>query len=505
MIRIIIIDDEILARIGIQTFLENKQNIAVQGTFSSSLDALVYLREQGPVDIVITDIEMPDMDGLILIKAVREENLSTGIIIVSCHDNFSYAREALELGADSYILKQEVTEEKLYSIIEKINAEKIIPRLAEKSGEVKTKWANEKGTQCFSYAVGVLSIHSAESMEASLLSGNVDRTMLIHLLENIVEKEGMGTFFSPYNKEMFILFQFPKQMEEAEKMELLRKNCSDLRQNVRLFINERLMIGCSRFFEELKEIRAYYQEGLELLSLDFYERESCFFMADRQQTERKISLALNVDSFLEPGWLEEFSRELNLFFDFYGSRRTDVESVKSDLFHQINQFIYALAQKYSLAGQMILEFAVRMEGIMNAAGRSLLEHRLKADMAELSEELLKRLADDTMETVLQYIEAHICEQVPLTEAAAQSFMSVPHFCKKFKEYTGETYVKYINNRRVEKIKEYLDCGSCSLNEIAAEMNFQNMNYMIRLFKNVTGMTIREYKRTVIRNNKKPSK
>lgn len=146
-----------------------------------------------------------------------------------------------------------------------------------------------------------------------------------------------------------------------------------------------------------------------------------------------------------------------------------------------------------------------MEGIMNAAGRSLLEHRLKADMAELSEELLKRLADDTMETVLQYIEAHICEQVPLTEAAAQSFMSVPHFCKKFKEYTGETYVKYINNRRVEKIKEYLDCGSCSLNEIAAEMNFQNMNYMIRLFKNVTGMTIREYKRTVIRNNKKPSK
>lgn len=327
MIRIIIIDDEILARIGIQTFLENKQNIAVQGTFSSSLDALVYLREQGPVDIVITDIEMPDMDGLILIKAVREENLSTGIIIVSCHDNFSYAREALELGADSYILKQEVTEEKLYSIIEKINAEKIIPRLAEKSGEVKTKWANEKGTQCFSYAVGVLSIHSAESMEASLLSGNVDRTMLIHLLENIVEKEGMGTFFSPYNKEMFILFQFPKQMEEAEKMELLRKNCSDLRQNVRLFINERLMIGCSRFFEELKEIRAYYQEGLELLSLDFYERESCFFMADRQQTERKISLALNVDSFLEPGWLEEFSRELNLFFDFYGSRQTDVERI----------------------------------------------------------------------------------------------------------------------------------------------------------------------------------
>lgn len=119
MIRTIIIDDEILARIGIQTFLEGKQDIAVQGTFSSSLDALGYLRGENQVDIVITDIEMPDMDGLAFIKAVREENLCAGIIIVSCHDNFSYAREALELGADSYILKQEVTEEKLNEVIEK--------------------------------------------------------------------------------------------------------------------------------------------------------------------------------------------------------------------------------------------------------------------------------------------------------------------------------------------------------------------------------------------------
>ena len=72
MIRTIIIDDEILARIGIQTFLEGKQDIAVQGTFSSSLDALGYLRGENQVDIVITDIEMPDMDGLTVCKRIRD-------------------------------------------------------------------------------------------------------------------------------------------------------------------------------------------------------------------------------------------------------------------------------------------------------------------------------------------------------------------------------------------------------------------------------------------------
>lgn len=195
MIRTIIIDDEILARIGIQTFLEGKQDIAVQGTFSSSLDALGYLRGENQVDIVITDIEMPDMDGLAFIKAVREENLCAGIIIVSCHDNFSYAREALELGADSYILKQEVTEEKLNEVIEKINGEKILPMLAEKNRKEKGRGTQDGQVCSSSYVTGVLKLQSRDSADDSLISGHVDKTMLIHLLENIVEKEGMGTFF----------------------------------------------------------------------------------------------------------------------------------------------------------------------------------------------------------------------------------------------------------------------------------------------------------------------
>ena len=500
MIRIIIIDDEILARIGIQTFLEGKQDIMVQGTFSSSLDALAYLRGGSQVDIVITDIEMPDMDGLAFIKAVRDENLSTGIIIVSCHDNFSYAREALELGADSYILKQEVTEEKLNEVIEKINGEKILPRLAEKSPGGKERWTQEGQVSCSSYAVGVLKLQSRDSPDDSLLSGHVDKTMLIHLLDNIVEKEGMGTFFSPYNKEMFILFQFPGEQSAGKKAEQLQTYCDGLNQNVRLFVNERLLIGCSGFFEELKEMRERYQEGLAMLRQDFYEQGKWFFAADKSGMGRKVSFSPDADRFTEEGWMEEFGRQLGDFLEHCRARMEDPDLVKKELFHGMNRFIYALAQKYSLASQLILGFGGKLEGIMNAPCVSRLEQELTAEMQELSRSLLKRLADDTMESVLQYLEAHICEAIPLTEAAQLSFMSVPHFCKRFKEYTGETYVKYVNNRRVEKIREYLDCGKYSLNEIATLMNFQNMNYMIRLFKTTTGMTIREYKRTLKKRN-----
>lgn len=495
MIRTIIIDDEILARIGIQTFLEGKQDIAVQGTFSSSLDALGYLRGENQVDIVITDIEMPDMDGLAFIKAVREENLCAGIIIVSCHDNFSYAREALELGADSYILKQEVTEEKLNEVIEKINGEKILPMLAEKNRKEKGRGTQDGQVCSSSYVTGVLKLQSRDSADDSLISGHVDKTMLIHLLENIVEKEGMGTFFSPYNKEMFILFQFPQEQSCEEKAEQLKKNCDDLNQNVKLFINERLLIGCSGFFDELKDMRERYQEGLNMLRQDFYESGEYFFVADSCLRRKKEVFRPDTEQFTEEEWIGEFCRQLTVYIDNCRDRKEDPDNVKKELFHVMNRFIYTLAQKYSLAGQLILGFGGKLEGIMDASSRSRLEYELTEKMQELSSALRKRLADDTMESVLQYLEEHIYEQIPLTEAAQKSFMSVPHFCKRFKEYTGETYVKYVNNRRVEKIKEYLDCGKYSLNEIACMMNFQNMNYMIRLFKSTTGLTIREYKRS----------
>ena len=71
MIRTIVVDDEILSRIGIQSFIDGKEEISVSGVFGEALEAIDFLREN-PVDIVITDIEMSEMNGLDFIKVIRE-------------------------------------------------------------------------------------------------------------------------------------------------------------------------------------------------------------------------------------------------------------------------------------------------------------------------------------------------------------------------------------------------------------------------------------------------
>ena len=108
MIRTIIVDDELLASIGIRSLIDGKEEISVSGVFNTPEEAVAFLREN-IVDIVITDIEMSDMSGLDFIQIIREEDFAAGIIILSCHDEFSYAQEAISRGTDSYLLKHNVS------------------------------------------------------------------------------------------------------------------------------------------------------------------------------------------------------------------------------------------------------------------------------------------------------------------------------------------------------------------------------------------------------------
>ena len=97
MIRTIIVDDEILSRIGLQSFLDGKEDIVVSGIFGEVQEAFRFL-EENMVDVVLTDIEMSEINGLEFIRQIRQRHLAKGVIIVSCHDDFSYAQKAISLG-----------------------------------------------------------------------------------------------------------------------------------------------------------------------------------------------------------------------------------------------------------------------------------------------------------------------------------------------------------------------------------------------------------------------
>lgn len=105
MYKVIIIDDEPWTIIDIeQTFAWNDMGFEIIGSFRTPLKALPYIIANKP-DLVITDIRMPGMTGLELMKKVREQHVNCEFIIVSGYSEFAYAQEAIAYGVAGYCLK----------------------------------------------------------------------------------------------------------------------------------------------------------------------------------------------------------------------------------------------------------------------------------------------------------------------------------------------------------------------------------------------------------------
>lgn len=119
--KIFIVDDEPKARKGIHKLLMTRDHWEIEGVFSSASELLVDLSER-KVDVLITDIKMPEMDGLELIERILEKDPNIAIVIISGYSNFEFAQKAIELGVRRYLTKP-IRPKELFDILETIEEE----------------------------------------------------------------------------------------------------------------------------------------------------------------------------------------------------------------------------------------------------------------------------------------------------------------------------------------------------------------------------------------------
>lgn len=117
MHKVMIVDDERPARELLKMLADwGMAGFEIVAEATNGKDALQKYREFHP-DLIITDIQMPVMDGIELMRAVRENDPEQRFVILSCHESFEYAREALKMGAMDYLIKDALTKEALSALL----------------------------------------------------------------------------------------------------------------------------------------------------------------------------------------------------------------------------------------------------------------------------------------------------------------------------------------------------------------------------------------------------
>lgn len=114
---VLVVDDEPIVRMGLRNLVDwERHGLNCIGEASDGLEAWDMIQQE-TVDIVVTDILMPRMDGLELIRRLKDSSMDVGILVLSCLDDFAYVKEAMKLGAQDYILKPTMEPEELLAII----------------------------------------------------------------------------------------------------------------------------------------------------------------------------------------------------------------------------------------------------------------------------------------------------------------------------------------------------------------------------------------------------
>lgn len=121
MLSLVVIDDEYLLRLGIPQIIDwNALGITIIGEASNGEDGLALVKSLRP-DIVLLDIQMPIMNGLSMMEAMKKEAIPSKIVVLSGYNDFEYAQIAMQNGAVDYLLKP-VTQENLISSMQRVKA-----------------------------------------------------------------------------------------------------------------------------------------------------------------------------------------------------------------------------------------------------------------------------------------------------------------------------------------------------------------------------------------------
>ncbi len=373
--KVLIVEDEVLVREGLKSVIGwDKLGMEVVGDAANGRQALEIYERERP-DIVLTDIRMPVMDGLELIARIREEDKKTGIVILTCYEEFGYLQEALRMGVSDYILKLKMKpaeiEAAMAKVKKKLDEDEENGAGPDGAEEFRLQKEEELKRYIFYHQVSIgffrsrmerLSLAVKEKdmvllrvviqrYEKARLKIMDDRGMLIRFVilnttEEIMEKYGGGETIQE-GPDCFLLFMNvvndPK--DEDSWMEKMQKEISHVLSN---FMGVRAVWGVSGVFQSLTELPDKYQECCQKmqdervdLSVEIYEAVRYIEGNLTQRlTLNQVASSIN----LSPNYLSSlFKKELGVgFVDYITEKR--VERAK-ELLENTGLKTYEVAQQ----------------------------------------------------------------------------------------------------------------------------------------------------------------
>ncbi len=503
--RILIVEDEIRIREGIQKLLlKIDSEYEVVGEANDGLEGLELCRALEP-DLVITDVQMPNMDGLKMLEKIYDEGFTAKAIVLSAYSEFEYARGAMKLGVTEYLLKP-VNLSEFTNALDNIKRQ-IMEDNRKKPDKVGTldqimrelvggRLQVDEDTRSYlynNYKVAadqefvVIVAYLGDQYESGAGSGKASLSHSLSLYENIsfccLETEYLKSVISivynchdPADFERWVQYQLLNSFTDHAAIGFtVVGSLNDLRG------------GLDRLFPFMDWNLSF--EDSVLISFPKITQVQTSMCVYPQDIEAKMKSAIcAADHKKEKELLEGFKEY------FRDGKVYDPHEIKESYV----RFIWAVietAKGIGNAGAKSFGQQKLLERIMNARIRDEL-----SDICDMIADMLDQNEDgaDSDNLTIRRAKGMINEfyhtGITLDEIASRLDITPEYLGTLFHKETGVTFSTYIKNFRIQKAKELLIGTSLKLYEIADRVGYSDPKYFSKVFRDTTGQLPAEYRK-----------
>ncbi|OPJ65017.1 response regulator transcription factor [Clostridium oryzae] len=515
MYKALVVDDEHFIRLGIKAMLERyKESFYTVYTARNGVEAL-KLMEKEQIDLVITDIRMPDMDGMELIKNIYSFTNKPEMLILSGYDEFEYAANALRYGVRDYILKP-IERTKFYDVLG--NVEKIL------ENKQNSKSKNLKLEECIKvfkkFQLGYLLLNNRlTDEERDIILKFVDISLLKSkfYISLIVRRDGKAS-----EDTIFVVNSIleGKQSITPGDYIIFEDTCSNV---VLLSKSGNAIMELDSYFRShntCKYFTVIYDSLIETSNVE------CTYKILRKMIYYKLVMQdINTLKYsdIQNKRKEEYkvpTEKINHIYTLLGSNRNEemqriVDEVldynaicNSDIGYLIDVFkelkhvlIDKIKEKYFYESEPKFSKYDKIGKLQNYSDLYEYYHDMK-EYINYMNAYIEAIKGDYNDKIciykaLDYINQNYEKPINLTIVSNYVSMNYSYFSKLFKEHTGESFINYIRRIRMDKAKELLSQSSYKIYEVGERVGYEDTKQFTKAFRKFTSISPREYRQKYI--------
>ncbi len=522
-------DEEEIIRIIMKKLDWDSMGLKIVGHAGNGVEALEMAEELRP-DIVMTDIKMPYMDGLTLCRELKKLSRTTKVIIFSGFDEFEYAKEAIRMEAEQYLLKP-VNAAELREVFERIKAD--LDR------ELDEKRNVDKLREYYMESLPVLQ----ESLYMTLLEGRmapdqIERytenyqvsltgpfyvVTVLHIGVHSMEMEGQDPLllamavrkfaeeqvdsrwqsrFVIYLGDVTIISQLPDREALLTYTDEMDRLC---RMALRV-CNAQVTAGIGYLCDELSQIPLSYQGAKQAVSYRvLYGGTRAINISEVEPEEKKDlhsedaygSYIENIIKKIRVGQEEELQRSISEFIDWLAGSQLSMQRYRVMIMELLAELFRFISSHGISMEEIFGDHADVYSQALQLESTEALGSWLDDVCRSIQKKVLHERQDSTklfVQNAVDYVQAHYSDQDLSVEVICRKLnVSSAYFSTIFKRETGKTFVRYLTDYRMEQAVNLLMTGNDKTYVIAEKVGYSEPNYFSYVFKKQFGVSPSRYK------------